>query len=79
MIKGDQRGRTIGFPTANITLPEMTKPAFGVYTVAACLVDQPDAPIMGGVANIGVRPALIVVSCWKSMFLTMMGTYMASV
>ena len=59
VIKGDQRGRTIGFPTANITLPEMTKPAFGVYTVAACLVDQPDAPIMGGVANIGVRPTAI--------------------
>ena len=59
VIKGDQRGRTIGFPTANITLPEMTKPAFGVYTVAACLADQPDAPIMGGVANIGVRPTAI--------------------
>ena len=59
VIKGDQRGRTIGFPTANITLPEMTKPGFGVYTVAACLVDQPDAPIMGGVANIGVRPTAI--------------------
>ena len=56
VIKGDQRGRTIGFPTANLTLPHMTKPAFGVYTVAACLVDQPEAPYFGGVANIGIRP-----------------------
>ena len=56
VIKGDQRGRTIGFPTANLTLPHMTKPAFGVYTVAACLPDQPAAPYFGGVANIGIRP-----------------------
>lgn len=56
VIKGDQRGRTIGFPTANMTCGDMAIPAFGVYTIAARLADHPDAPIYGGVANLGVRP-----------------------
>lgn len=56
IIQGDQRGRTIGFPTANMILPEMVKPAFGVYTVAVRLADQPGQPLYGGVANIGIRP-----------------------
>lgn len=59
IIKGDQRGRTIGFPTANIKWADMTKPAFGVYSVAVCLMDQPDAPVFGGVANIGIRPTAV--------------------
>ena len=32
VIKGDKRGRCIGFPTANIALGS-TVPAFGVYAV----------------------------------------------
>ena len=52
VLKGDQRGRTIGFPTANISMEGWIKPLFGVYAVT---VD-----IMGvsysGVANLGVRP-----------------------
>lgn len=56
VIKGDQRGRTIGFPTANMRLHDMMPPKFGVYTIAARLADAPDAPIYGGVANLGVRP-----------------------
>src|SRR6201999_1894606 len=35
---GDQRGRTIGFPTANVALGEHLRPRFGVYAVRA-LVD----------------------------------------
>ena len=58
IIKGDQRGRTIGFPTANMRLGDMQQPAFGVYTIAARLADD-RGKIYGGVANIGIRPTAI--------------------
>jgi len=56
--KGDQRGRTIGFPTANIRLGMMQQPAFGVYTVAIRLADAQGAPVIPGIANIGRRPTV---------------------
>jgi riboflavin kinase/FMN adenylyltransferase len=52
---GDKRGRTIGFPTANIYLKQHLKPARGVYVVTARL---PDGAVVGGVANIGQRPTV---------------------
>lgn len=60
---GDQRGRLIGFPTANL-LPEPHRliAANGVYAVRVIIGDmvQRDAegriPVYNGVANIGVRP-----------------------
>lgn len=52
--KGDQRGRTIGFPTANVALGEHLRPRFGVYAVRA-LVDE---KWMNGVANLGKRPTV---------------------
>jgi riboflavin kinase/FMN adenylyltransferase len=52
---GDARGRTIGFPTANIALTRHLEPARGVYAVTATL---PDATIVKGVANIGRRPTV---------------------
>lgn len=55
IIIGDQRGRTIGFPTANMRIAPLQKPAFGVYAVAIRLADQ-GGKILAGVANIGVRP-----------------------
>jgi riboflavin kinase/FMN adenylyltransferase len=58
---GDQRGRTIGFPTANVGLGEYLRPAFGVYAVRVS-GDGPDDPLdgktVGGVANIGLRPTV---------------------
>ena len=56
VVKGDQRGRGLGFPTANIAMGETLQPAFGVYTVAVRLADQPGAPVRPGVANLGLRP-----------------------
>lgn len=50
---GDKRGRTIGFPTANIALGRHIHPAFGVYAVRAAL---PDGRRIDGVANLGLRP-----------------------
>lgn len=52
---GDKRGRTIGFPTANIPLGRHLEPARGVYAIHARL---PDGRSIPGVANIGRRPTV---------------------
>jgi riboflavin kinase / FMN adenylyltransferase len=53
VVVGDRRGRTLGFPTANLKLPPPgLLPPDGVYAVA---VDGPDGT-RPGVLNIGVRP-----------------------
>jgi len=49
---GDQRGRTIGFPTANVALGEHLRPRFGVYAVRALV----DGTWRNAVANLGKRP-----------------------
>ena len=58
VIKGDQRGRTIGFPTANIVIKNLQHPAFGVYAVEIDIDDGKSTPrkLADGVANIGIRP-----------------------
>ena len=58
VIKGDQRGHKIGFPTANIALEDLQQPAFEVYAVEVDIDDGKAPPEIrfGGVANIGVRP-----------------------
>lgn len=55
--KGDQRGRTIGFPTANLGLGEALVPAFGVYAIRTALAD---GRVIDGVANLGRRPTFEV-------------------
>ncbi|HEX2591486.1 MAG TPA: bifunctional riboflavin kinase/FAD synthetase, partial [Rhizomicrobium sp.] len=54
---GDARGRTIGFPTANMNVEDFLRPAYGVYAVRATILEN-DKPVAryGGVANFGVRP-----------------------
>ncbi len=52
---GDRRGRTIGFPTANVPLGRHLEPARGVYAVRAHLAD---GRALSGVANIGRRPTV---------------------
>ncbi len=49
---GDKRGRTIGFPTANISLKGYLEPALGVYAVRATA----GGVTYDGVANFGRRP-----------------------
>lgn len=51
---GDQRGRAIGFPTANVALGEHLRPRFGVYAVRALVGDS----WVKGVANVGKRPTV---------------------
>jgi riboflavin kinase/FMN adenylyltransferase len=58
---GDQRGRTLGFPTCNLAEVPEALPAFGVYAVLVDLVDDRTklAHALGrGVANVGIRPTL---------------------
>ena len=52
---GDKRGRTIGFPTANIHLHRAKTPLTGVYEVELFGLDK--EPVKG-VANIGTRPTV---------------------
>lgn len=53
VVAGDARGRSIGFPTANITMPDgLVRPATGVYVVR-CDVD---GVTYDGVSNVGTRP-----------------------
>ncbi|WP_372835843.1 riboflavin kinase, partial [Puniceibacterium confluentis] len=56
VIGGEQRGRELGYPTANMSIDGLHPPRFGVYAV---LVDVTDGPHQGqyqGAASIGVRP-----------------------
>jgi riboflavin kinase/FMN adenylyltransferase len=54
---GDKRGRTIGFPTANMKLVDCIKPAFGIYAVRAkVLEDDRIASTHDGVSSFGLRP-----------------------
>jgi riboflavin kinase/FMN adenylyltransferase len=56
VVHGDKRGRTIGFPTANISVPDPLKliPADGVYAVYA----EVDNKKYEAMLNIGVRPTV---------------------
>lgn len=56
VTNGKQIGRKIGFPTANLTLPEeKLLPACGVYAV---WVKMPDGTKKGGMMCIGHRPTI---------------------
>ncbi|MGB5539389.1 MAG: riboflavin kinase, partial [Gammaproteobacteria bacterium] len=52
---GDKRGRTIGFPTANIFLHRASSPVAGVFAVE--VEGLADTPVQG-VANVGSRPTV---------------------
>ena len=55
VVRGAQLGRTLGFPTANMTLGDYVRPAYGVYAVRVRL---PGGAVREGVANLGVRPMI---------------------
>jgi riboflavin kinase / FMN adenylyltransferase len=56
VVEGDRRGRTLGFPTANLRLREYLRPANGVYAVRARWRQAEDELVYAGVANLGLRP-----------------------
>jgi riboflavin kinase/FMN adenylyltransferase len=58
---GDKRGRTIGYPTANLQLGDYLRPRYGIYAVRGHLPDPGSAPgaggrVLDGAANLGLRP-----------------------
>lgn len=56
VLHGKELGRRLGFPTANLALPEgLIAPAYGVY---ATLVTLPDGSAHPAVTNVGVRPTV---------------------
>jgi riboflavin kinase/FMN adenylyltransferase len=53
VVPGDQRGRTLGFPTANLRVqPEQAMPKDGIYATLAHIGSR----VLPSVTNIGVRP-----------------------
>ena len=55
VVYGQQLGRQLGVPTANVHLRRYRSPLSGVFAVQANL---PDGRKLQGVANVGVRPTV---------------------
>jgi riboflavin kinase/FMN adenylyltransferase len=51
---GDKRGRTIGYPTANLSAENYLRPKYGVYAVTGRILAT--GQMLKGAANIGIRP-----------------------
>lgn len=56
VITGEQRGRELGYPTANMSIDGLHQPAFGVYAVLVDVLEGPHKGTYNGVASLGVRP-----------------------
>lgn len=56
VIRGDQRGRDLGYPTANMSIAGLHPPKFGVYAVKVDVLSGPHEGSYDGAASIGVRP-----------------------
>lgn len=66
VIHGDQRGRTLGFPTANQKIDEnLIVPKYGVYETVAIV----DGKKYRGVTNIGIRPTYILDTALSETFI----------
>lgn len=51
---GDKRGRTIGYPTANLGVENYLRPKYGIYAVTGRILATGE--LLKGAANIGIRP-----------------------
>jgi riboflavin kinase/FMN adenylyltransferase len=57
IIKGDQRGRELGYPTANVALLETLHPGYGVYAAFVQIVEDGESSAwLPSATNIGIRP-----------------------
>ncbi|MEL6508513.1 MAG: bifunctional riboflavin kinase/FAD synthetase [Pseudomonadota bacterium] len=56
VIRGDQRGRHLGYPTANMSILGLHPPKFGVYAVRVDVLSGPHQGSYIGASSIGVRP-----------------------
>lgn len=56
VIRGDQRGRDLGYPTVNMSIAGLHQPRFGVYAVKVDVLTGPHKGAYKGAASVGVRP-----------------------
>jgi riboflavin kinase/FMN adenylyltransferase len=56
VVGGEQRGRDLGFPTANMAVDGLHLPALGVYAVLVDVLDGPHKGKYHGAASLGTRP-----------------------
>ncbi|WP_171120223.1 MULTISPECIES: bifunctional riboflavin kinase/FAD synthetase [unclassified Ruegeria] len=56
VIGGEQRGRELGYPTANMSIEGLHPPKFGVYAVLVDVLDGPHQGSYHGAASVGTRP-----------------------
>jgi len=56
VIRGDQRGRDLGYPTANMSIQGLHQPKFGVYAVFVDVLSGPHKGQYRGAASLGLRP-----------------------
>lgn len=66
VARGEQLGRTLGFPTANLRLKRRRAPLGGIFAVRVHGVAQAPWP---GVASLGTRPTVNGVEPWLETFL----------
>ncbi|MEO1895650.1 MAG: riboflavin kinase, partial [Methylococcales bacterium] len=55
VVHGDKRGRTLGFPTANVEMFRTTSPVVGVFAITLTGLG---GQVIRGVANVGNRPTV---------------------
>jgi len=53
---GDQRGRELGYPTANMSINRLHPPRFGIYAVKVDVLTGPHKGTYSGASSVGVRP-----------------------
>lgn len=58
VVEGQRRGRTLGFPTANLEGIGEMLPPYGVYAAVVDAVTEPSRALARAVVNVGVRPTV---------------------
>jgi riboflavin kinase/FMN adenylyltransferase len=56
VVKGDQRGRELGYPTANVPTVGIAAPADGVYAGWLRRLDRPEEPPLPAAISVGTNP-----------------------
>ena len=58
VVRGDQLGRTLGYPTANVQLKHNRPPVQGIFAVQVQGAQGDDGGVVRGAASLGVRPTV---------------------
>lgn len=58
IVRGDRRGRELGYPTANMALGQTLHPAYGVYAARARI--EGESEWRAAAVNIGIRPMFTI-------------------